>query len=67
MRREMVPRKARLIAVRIDEDGLGEHPIEMLIAVKLYLEVVRSRLVILCGGNTASIEAVIVVSRPPAV
>jgi hypothetical protein len=44
--------EARLIAVRAKEGGLVEQPIEILIVVKLYLEVVLSRLVKVDGDNT---------------
>ncbi len=63
----MVPCKAVLIAVHVEEDELVEHPVEMLFAVEMYLAVVRLRLVVVYGGNTASIEAILVVNRPPAV
>ncbi len=63
----MVPLKVSLIAVRIEESGLIEHPVEMLFADKLYLEVLRSLFIVLYGSNAASIEAIVVISRPPAV
>jgi hypothetical protein len=46
-------REARLITIQVKEDRLVEHPVEILIIVKLYLEVVRSWLVQVDGGNTA--------------
>ncbi len=46
-------REARLITVHVKEDELVEHPVEILIVIKLYLEVVRSWLVKVDGGNTA--------------
>jgi hypothetical protein len=66
-RRETVPCKAGLIAVCVEEDQLIEHPIEMLFAIELYLEVVHLLLDVVYGSNIALIEAVVVVSRPPAV
>ncbi len=45
--------EARLIAVHIKEDELVEHPVEILIVIKLYLEVVHLWLVKVDGGYTA--------------
>jgi hypothetical protein len=59
--------EAGLLHVRAKKDVLIEHPIAMIVAVELYLEVVCSRLVSIYRHNTARIELVVMEVRPPAV